>query len=278
MKIKIVSIIVMVLMLLSVPATAQENETELTDPGTTPDSFLYFMDVAMDNLALAITFNDDDKIDKQLEIAEERLAEAREMAEKGDIEGMQDASDEHGKMLVKLKAKLKDIDNGDSEGELEKEIKIQQKIKEHSNKIEDVKEKLKIKIQVEGNITAEQQELIDSILASLEGQTGEVEIEIENEKSKTKIKIETETGKDGDEVETEIEDELGITEEQREDALEEINEVQEDLNETLEEYEEMNVTPSSSLIDDINELLSQAQAAFDGGNYEEAEELAEQAD
>jgi len=62
MKMKIVSMIAMVLMLLSVPAMAQENETALTEPGTTPDNFMYFMDVAMDNLALAMTFNDDAKI------------------------------------------------------------------------------------------------------------------------------------------------------------------------------------------------------------------------
>lgn len=275
---KIMSTIVVVLMLMSVPAMAQEDNTKLTDPGTTPDSFFYFLDIAMDNLALAMTFNSDDKIEKELEIAEERLAEARAMAENGDIQGMQDATDEHGKILSKLKVHMKDIENGDSEGELEKEIKIQQKIKEHSDKIEDVKNELKIKIKIKGEITPEQQEMIDSIIASLEGQTSEVEIEIKNEKSKTKIKIEMEPGKDGDEVETEIENELGITEKMQEDAQEEIDDVQHDLNETLEKYSKKNVTVPADAVDEINDLLDQARTAYDAGEYEEAEELAEQAD
>ena len=106
------------------------------------------------------------------------------------------------------------------------------------HKIEDVKDELKIKIKIKGDITPAQQALIDSVLASMEGQTGEVEIEINNEKGKTKIKIEQETGKSGEEVELELEIELGITEEGREDALEEINETNEDLKELLEEAEE----------------------------------------
>lgn len=278
MKLKIASIIAMVLMLLSVPAMAEDNETILTEPGTTPDSVLYFLDVAADNLALAMTLNNDAKIEKQLEIAEERLAEAKAMAEKGDVKAMKKAADRHGEIMVKLKTELKSIENGDSESELKKEIEIQQKINEHSDKIMEVRDGLKIKIKVKGDITAEQQELIDSILASLEGQTGEVEIEIENEKSKTKIKIKTETGKDGDELENEIEDELGITEEQREDALEEIMDAQNDLNKTLDKYEKMNVTPPNSIVDEINDLLAKAQEAFDAGDYEDAEELAEHAD
>ena len=278
MKLKIASIIAMVLMLLSVPAMAEDNETILTEPGTTPDSVLYFLDVAADNLALAMTLNNDAKIEKQLEIAEERLAEAKAMAEKGDVKAMKKAADRHGEIMVKLKTELKSIENGDSESELKKEIGIQQKINEHSDKIMEVRDGLKIKIKVKGDITAEQQELIDSILASLEGQTGEVKIEIENEKSKTKIKIKTETGKDGDELEDEIEDELGITEEQREDALEEIMDAQNDLNKTLDKYEKMNVTPPNSIVDEINDLLAKAQEAFDAGDYEDAEELAEHAD
>ena len=278
MKLKIASIIAMVLMLLSVPAMAEDNETILTEPGTTPDSVLYFLDVAADNLALAMTLNNDAKIEKQLEIAEERLAEAKAMAEKGDVKAMKKAADRHGEIMVKLKTELKSIENGDSESELKKEIEIQQKINEHSDKIMEVRDGLKIKIKVKGDITAEQQELIDSILASLEGQTGEVKIEIENEKSKTKIKIKTATGKDGDELENEIEDELGITEEQREDALEEIMDAQNDLNKTLDKYEKMNVTPPNSIVDEINDLLAKAQEAFDAGDYEDAEELAEHAD
>ncbi|MFQ5800332.1 MAG: DUF5667 domain-containing protein [Candidatus Hydrothermarchaeales archaeon] len=280
MKGKISTYIAILLVLFGMPMTAAQDApvAELPDPGTTPDSFLYFLDLALDNLALALTFNDDAKIEKSLEIAEERLSEARTMALEGKIEAMSKAEGEHGKTMQKIRAEVEEISDSDSEGELKKELEIERKIKEHSEKIEDVGKELEVKIKIEGEITPEQEDLIVSILNSLEGQTGEVEIEIKNEKGKTKIKIEQETGKSGDDVEDELEDELGITEEEREDALEEIAEVREDLEELLTEAEEAGVTLPEGLVGQIEDLLGQAQDAFDAGNFEEAEDLAEEAD
>ena len=101
---KILSVFVVMLLLLSVPVTAQEPTVPaLPEPGTTPDSALYFLDLALDNLALALTFDSDARIEKELEIAEERLAEARVMALEGDLEAMAKAEGEHGKIFAKLK-------------------------------------------------------------------------------------------------------------------------------------------------------------------------------
>jgi len=63
-------------------SAATENETvlNLTEAGMTPDNAFYFLDLAFDNLGLALTFNNDLRIKKELKIAEERLSEAREMA------------------------------------------------------------------------------------------------------------------------------------------------------------------------------------------------------
>ena len=44
-------------------------------------------------------------------------------------------------------------------------------------------------------MTAEQQAMVDELIASFEGQAGELEIEIENEKVKIKIEIEQELAK-----------------------------------------------------------------------------------
>ncbi len=276
---KLLSVFVAMLLFLSVPVMAQEPAVpELPEPGTTPDSALYFLDLALDNLALALTFDSDARIEKELEIAEERLAEVRTMALEGEFEAMTKAEGEHGKVFAELKEEVKEVENGDSEVELKKELEIERKIKRHSEKVEDVEKELKVKIEIKGEITPEQQALIDSILASLEGQTGEVEIEIENEKGKTKIKIEQETGRSGDEVEYELKVELGIDKEEQEEALEEMTEVREELEELTSEASAAGVALPSDLIGQINNLLDQAQEAFAAGNFEQAEELAEVAD
>lgn len=279
---KLFSVFVAMLMLLSVPAiaqdTAQPTTTSLPDPGTTPDSWLYFLDLAMENLALAMTFDTHARVEKELEIAEERLAEIRAMALEGDVEAMAKAESKHGETMLKLQAEVKDVSDTDSEGELRKELEIERKIKKHSEKVKDVEEELEIETELTGKLTPEQSALIKSVLANLDGQTGKVEIEIENEKGKTKIKIEQEFGKSGEEVELELEQELGISDEEREDVEEALADAQEELQELFAEAQEEGLAVPEDALSDFNALIAQAQTAFEAGDYELAEELAEQAE
>ncbi|MBS1266291.1 MAG: hypothetical protein MAG795_00258 [Candidatus Woesearchaeota archaeon] len=265
---KLLNLFVVMLVALAVPVAAQEEST--ADPGTTPDSFLWGLERAIENIDLLLTFDVDEKIEKRLRYAEERLSEIEVMVDAGNVEAAQKAGKSHGEFLSDLKQEVRDVEDGDSEAELKKELEIERKVREHRHKVENLNKKLKVKIEVEGQITPEQQVLIDSVLAGLEGQTGEVEIEIENEKGKTKIKIEQELGKSGDDVEDGLEDELGLAEELREDAQEEI----EDLEEELAELNEEGITVPER----ITSLFEQAKTAFDAGDYREAEKLAEQAD
>jgi exonuclease VII small subunit len=57
-----------------------------------------------------------------------------------------------------------------------------------------------------------------------------------------------------------------------------MTEVGEELEELLAEAEEAGVTLPEAVVAQINDLLDQAQAAFDAENFEEAEDMAEQAD
>ena len=66
---RFVSVIIIFSLLFSLIAVAQEEDVAA---GTTPDSILWGLDVAFDNLALALT-SKDKKSDKALKIAEERL-------------------------------------------------------------------------------------------------------------------------------------------------------------------------------------------------------------
>ena len=54
--------------------------------GVTPDSYLYFLDRALDNLKVLLTFDDEQKMETIANIVEERLAESKVMTEKDKLE------------------------------------------------------------------------------------------------------------------------------------------------------------------------------------------------
>ena len=187
-KISLIGILVTVLVLPFVNA-------QQTDAGVTPDSFLWGLDKAIDQLTLLLTFDKGEKAKKGIEIARERLLEVKEMIEENKLEAAEKAKEEHGRTLVNVKEKVKEIEKDSSTEEIREIIEIEKELEEHEDNVEEVNTELKVKVKVEGTITEEQKALINSILDSLKGQTGEVEIEIKNKKDKTKIKIKQETGK-----------------------------------------------------------------------------------
>ena len=265
------------LIVLTSPVNAQQTTT--IDPGVTPDSFLWGLDKAFDQVTLLLVAGDVDKAKKGLEIAEERLAEIREMIKENKLGEAKKAQEAHGKTLLKVKEKVKEVEEDDSLQEIEKVIEIEKELEKHDDDVEQTFGELKVKIEIKGEITKEQKDLINSILNSLKGQTGEVEIEIENKKNKIKIEIEQETDKSEGEIEIEIESiekEKGVKKQKK--ALEAIEDADEELNEFLEEAGEENITISQDVLDQFNSLLDQAKSKFDQGNYVEARRLAKQAE
>ena len=268
---------VLLIILLSTITSAQQ--TTIKNPGVTPDSFFWGLDKALDQLSLLLTTGDADKARKGLEIAEERLAEIREMVEENKLEAANKAKEEHGKNLLKVKEDIKLIERDDSLEEIKDVIEIEKELEEHDGKVEETFSGLKVKIEIEGEITQQQKDLIDSILNSLQGQTGDVEIEIKNKKNKIKIEIERETGKSEEEIEIEIEDiekEKGIKKQEK--ASEEIEEAKEELDEFLKEAKEEGIEVSQDLMNQFNSLIEKATNEFELGNFVEARKLAKQAE
>src|SRR3989344_3287923 len=257
----------------------QEGLCAEVEAGVMPSSPFYFADGVLEDLNLALTSDTDKKVAKELENACEKLAELEKEANEGDMDNAQDATEEYQEIMAELKEEIQEIQAETSEETLKKQLELEQDIEDLDDEIDGIKNSLKIKIEVEGQITPEQQALIDSILASLVGQTGEVEIEIENEKDKTKIKIEVETGQDGDDVEDELKDELGIDE--QEDASEEIADAKEEIAKAKLKIAEAKAdgeetSAAEQFLSDAEKMLVDAEAAFNAGNFEEAEELADE--
>ena len=66
-----------------------------TEAGVTPDSFWYGFDVLWDKVSLALTYNNEKKAQKAMEIALERLEEAKQMAENQNPDASLKAQDEY---------------------------------------------------------------------------------------------------------------------------------------------------------------------------------------
>jgi len=67
---------------------------QLPEPGITPDSPFYFIDTISENIGMFFTFGPEAKARKALQYAEERLAEANIMAERNQLQAMEQAT--HG--------------------------------------------------------------------------------------------------------------------------------------------------------------------------------------
>ncbi|MBR9689658.1 MAG: hypothetical protein GOV01_02045 [Candidatus Altiarchaeota archaeon] len=185
-----------------VPIVADTHEIT---SGINPDSVLWGLDVALDKISLALTRTPEKRAEKALEIAQERLMEVKAMVEGNKIEAAAKAESEHESTIKEVEKSVSDLSEDDPEEQIQKELELETKLKEHRDSIEKVKTELKIKIQVEGDLTNEQQALLDVFLASLSKNTEDVKVQIQNKKDGTKIKIKEKTGETEDEIEQRIE-------------------------------------------------------------------------
>lgn len=215
----------LVFMLLLLPwVLAQENVSQDVspdqnvpqDPGVTPDSFLWGVDRAIEQISLLLAADPEAKAAKGLEIARERLLEVKAMAEAKNLPALEKAQNEHSKTLLKVKENIKSMADDDPEAQLKNELKIEKELQEHEKEIKEVSAKLKVKIKVEGVLSAEQQAKLDEFLALLSESAEDVKVEIKNKKESTKVTIKEKTGKSEEEIEDDVkksEREQGIGEE-----------------------------------------------------------------
>ena len=281
------TLMIFVISLLTLTGIALAHEVTTTTTGTqignvtagvTPDSFLYGLDVGIDNIRYLLTFDNTAKSKVGLEIARERLLEVREMVLQNKVNAAQVAQNEHVQTLEKVKLSVEALSKTNSTEELKEEIELEKELEEHEDEVETVNKELKIKIEVKGQITPEQQTLIDSVLSLMQNKTGEVKIKIENKKDDTKVKIKVETGQSEAEIETkenELEEKSGLAdlkqeraEEQIADALEELSEIKAKLLEV--NATQVNKTAINELVLQAEQRLAQAQNAFNETKFGEA--------
>ena len=126
------TILVALLTLMLCMPIALAQEDELPSAGITPSSKLYFMDVVMDKIKVAMTRDPLEKAKLRIKIAEERVAEAEAESLKGnDYESMV-AMAEHQKEMLgveKEKEKMSEEQIQFIEQKLSKHLEVLQKVK-----------------------------------------------------------------------------------------------------------------------------------------------------
>jgi len=199
---KILALVLVPLVLLSLTMVAfaqenqtpgvPENETDVPgDPGVTPDSPLWGIDVALDRIRLALA-GGPTKAKIGLEIAQERLLEIQAMGKKGNADAAGRAEEEHGKTIDDVKRTVDSLDGTPVENETLKGI--EQGMANHLAALA----KVKAKIEANPNIPEDVKAKLIAKFENLEGKAEELKVKIENKKEQIELKREARENRTGE--------------------------------------------------------------------------------
>ncbi|MBN1377292.1 hypothetical protein JW949_03085 [Candidatus Woesearchaeota archaeon] len=164
----------------------QEMEQEMEQTaGIGPNSPFYGLERSMERLRVAFTFRKAAKTELKSRYAEERLAEAYKMIKENRIEQAEKAKRHYNALMEDIG---KDIEETELEGngeEINNSLALMRRIENKQKVIEWIGQNIKIKVR--GNLTKEQQEKIDELLAEFNETADKIKIDIDNKVDKWKI-------------------------------------------------------------------------------------------
>lgn len=279
---KLFAILLAVLMLCAPVVLAEEAPVEddlpaeelSEDAGTTPDSALYGLDRALERIELALTFGRAAKAKKGLKHAKERLAEVKAMARAKKLAAMEEAQEAHDEILEEVQENLEEVSEEDSEADLEVVTDLENELNEHDQEVEKVEAFVDLKII--GELTEEQQQKLDELIASLKASGDNVRVKFKAKKDRAFIKYKTEFDKTDKQVKEKMEE---IREEMK---VEVGNKLVEKsvarLNAKIAKFEELvaNAKKKGKDVSKMEIRLEKAKAVvaeIEGKSYEEARPL-----
>lgn len=277
--------LVLVAILASSFVLAEETSTDIAasgddisgDVSVAPDSSLYGLKLGWEKIGLAFTFNQEKKAQKEIELANRRLVEARIMAENGNEAGFAKAQAAHDRLIERAQARLVAIDEDSKADKIKTSVRtvngLQIAIDVHEAKIAALKEKL-----AQENLTDKQKESIEALIDKMEVKNDAFRQKIEDKKEKAKTKLMAVEGMSEDKAKAEIEKldietkvtevEMKLAERRIENANKAISKVEAKLTEL--KAEGIDVSAAESKVNDYRANIASAQNAFDAGNYAEA--------
>ena len=112
------------------------------NPGVTPDSMFYFLDVALDNLRLSFAYGSDEKAGVALLIAKERLLEINQMFDENKVVQAKKAQKQHVKVMAYVKDAVVKLSDENTIDSVRKGKYIENEINSHSMDIGVIKDVL----------------------------------------------------------------------------------------------------------------------------------------
>ena len=259
---------------------AEDSDAEdASEAGITPDSLFYGLDVAMDNVGLMLTFNKAKKAEKKLQIANERLKEAKMMAIGNNLVAMEKAKLRHNEMLLSAEDDIDAISTGDETEALKTNLKIKTMLKMHNEEVSDVEQELTLRVR--GSLTVAQQENLDAFIGSMKGSLNSVDVKVQNSEEKIKAVMKKTHNMSDAEIEDEFEnynmaaagEHLGDKADNLIVQAEKAIVHAEDLIAKKEEAVK-DMTYAKEQLEDAKLVLAEAEAEYADGNIDSAVELA----
>ena len=166
-------------------------DVELVDAGVTPDSALYVVDTVVDDLSLALTFDEAAKAELSVEIAEERLAETEEMVEAGDEEAAAEAQEQHDEALTTAEEAVEALESDgtteNAEESLETVAELQNTIEGHAAKVAAVHDAILARKAAQGWDPAKLAHM-EAVFAKIKAKAEATELKTKEKREKVKVK------------------------------------------------------------------------------------------
>ncbi len=275
----IYALFAVMLLMLSASALAKEGKgSSGKSAGITPDSPLWGIDTALENIDLALTFDNEVKVRKRLEIASERLLEAKLMAERNNVDAVERAQRIHERQLTAVRNTLSLLEVVNTTQELRANVEFEQELERQNM------EATKLEIRVRGNLSQEQVDRLLALFESFKNESNEARLEVRQERDRIRIKLRTRDALTEDQVrdiedEIEIEARINATNLSQEVVATQFVRISERFISLVENR--INMTENSTektearaRLDSALSLQAQAAAALDAGNFAEARRLA----
>ncbi|MCK5594290.1 MAG: hypothetical protein KAI18_03545, partial [Candidatus Aenigmarchaeota archaeon] len=250
----------------------QSDEDDSADAGMTPDSPFYGLDVAMDNIGLMFTFNAAKKAEKKLEIANERLKEAKMMAVANNLDAMEKAKIRHDAILLSAEEDIEAMNGNETEA-LMSNMRIKSMLNIHNQEVADVEQELTLRVR--GGLSVAQQGQLDAVLESMKGSSNSVEVKVQNKEEKIKAVVKRTRNLSDFEVDAEFEnmDRAAAQEHLGDKAVDVIGQAKKSLESSdaliaKKQAEGKDVSYANDQRAEAEAILSEAEAALADGNIE----------
>lgn len=249
------------------------------DGGIMPDSLLYGLDKAFDRISLALTFGKAAKAEKALLISQERLVEAKVMAEQGKLREMESANEGHRLMMQNVQKNINELKEGNTQEKVREQMevtaRIQNRVEDHYQHVADI---------LDGIIERQRERMSEEQIAKVEQAFNQAKERVRSAEDIGEQKREQvaeqyrRTGADEEQVQAAramVEMASGLKEGRQERAEMAIQNAEQAMSRARERLTAEGIDLEDQL-GETQRLIAEARAATERGEERDAREIAEQ--